>query len=88
MNNWRRINYWAIAKPSECYMFADSWLQSFDHVAEWDHWYSLRHGPSREFLNIMFSDGHSESTLEADIVTAGDSMPYGVGTPWWGGAWD
>jgi len=90
---WSWPSLWDIPRPAECYLFADSWIFAFDHIHEADRWYAERHGPAGDFVNIMFNDGHSESTTEDDIITVEESMynipgAYGRVTPWWGGFWD
>lgn len=91
---WADPNLWDVPQSSECYLFADSWISGFDHVYDWDKWYSLRHGSKGDLCNIMFNDGHTVPHAESEIIiaknsyTAGDpdyTGPYLVATPWWGG---
>ena len=32
MSTWSNTNHWEVAQPSECYLFADSWIYAFDHI--------------------------------------------------------
>ena len=91
---WRDPNLWDPAEPSKTYLFADSWINGFDHVYETDNWYSLRHGSRAELLNLMYNDGHLEPTSEIEILICHDTYTlgnpiyqghYGECTPWWGG---
>jgi len=89
MSSWDYVRRDHLARPQECFMFADSWAVGFDHVWEGDDLFSTRHGPDGEIVNIMFQDGHTEGRRFAppvdEIPYASDTIIYQVSTPWYPG---
>jgi len=82
MTLWNFVRRDHLARPQECFMFADSWVFGFDQVWHADGWFSPRHGPDGEIVNIMFQDGHSEGRSGKEITEHHDAAPN---PPWWPG---
>lgn len=80
-DNEKFYNFWRTHRPDRLFLLAGSFMWCFDNwYAHTDFWYEARHGVDREFVHIMFHDGHIESWLEEEIPVAGENIGL---LPWW-----
>jgi prepilin-type processing-associated H-X9-DG protein len=80
---WSYKSLWKAIAPDRLYMATDCYVPWFDHWDEDDVQYDARHGSKSDSVNLLFIDGHIETTYEADIAPLRYLTQWQNSLPWY-----